>query len=63
MKTQHSVYVMRVFRNDLQVHGSLARVVMVDREMATNSRTLHKLNGIINSFPNFSGQKIIIKLV
>ena len=32
------------FQSNLQVQGSLARAVTVDKEVNTNSRTLHTLN-------------------
>jgi hypothetical protein len=34
------VYTSQVFQSDLQVHGPLAKAVKVDKEVATNYRTL-----------------------
>lgn len=37
-------YTSCVFQSHLQGHRSLARAVMVDNEVATNTRPLHTLN-------------------
>ena len=40
----NTVYTSCGFQSNLQVQSSLARAVTVDKEVATNSRTLHTLN-------------------
>ena len=41
---KHKVYTSCGFQSNLQVQSSLAKVVTVDSEVATKSRTLHTLN-------------------